>query len=275
MAKRQHIGVIIPLTALIKDGIAPLNALGLDACQINCWDETLYTPENAAALKEILAQGLIVNCLWAGWPGPKVWDFISGPGTLGLVPEAYRAVRIEALKNAARFAAGLGITDITTHVGFIPENPGTREYIDLIAALRDLAQYCAKLGLWFNFETGQETPVTLMRTIADIGTDNLGINLDPANLLLYGKANPIDAARLYGSLVRGVHIKDGHYPTDWKNLGQETPVGQGSVDMPMLIDVLRANGYDGPWIIEREISGEQQIRDIELARDYLLKILAS
>ena len=117
-------------------------------------------------------------------------------------------------------------------------------------------------GQYFLFETGQETPVTLLRTIEDIGTDNLGINLDPANLILYGKANPVDALDVFGKYVRDVHAKDGLYPTDGKHLGRETPLGEGKVDFPRLIAKLREVGYDGSLTIEREISGEQQLKDI-------------
>lgn len=77
--------------------------------------------------------------------------------------------------------------------------------------------------MYFNFETGQETPITLLLTIQDIGLDNLGINLDPANLLMYGKGNPQDAVYMYGDYIRGVHIKDELYPTDGRRLGKETP----------------------------------------------------
>ena len=125
-----------------------------------------------------------------------------------------------------------------------------------------MANYVKANGQYFLFETGQETPVTLLRTIEDIGTDNLGINLDPANLILYGKANPVDALDVFGKYVRDVHAKDGLYPTDGKHLGRETPLGEGKVDFPRLIAKLREVGYDGSLTIEREISGEQQLKDI-------------
>ena len=124
-------------------------------------------------------------------------------------------------------------------------------------------------GVWF--ETGQETPVVLLRVIGDIGTPNLGINLDPANLILYGKANPVDSLDVFGKYIRNLHIKDGLYPTDGRNLGQETPVGSGKVDFPTLFSRLKDEfGYDGELIIEREIQeGEEQNRDIRDAVEKL------
>ena len=158
---------------------------------------------------------------------------------------------------------------MATHVGFIPEVPDTDDYRDLVSALRRVASKCRENGQYFMFETGQETPVTLLRTIEEIGLDNLGINLDPANLILYGKANPIDALRIIGKYVRDVHAKDGTYPTDGKHLGRETVVGEGDVSYPAFIAALKALGYDGALTIEREISGEEQIRDILLTKTYL------
>jgi sugar phosphate isomerase/epimerase len=190
-----------------------------------------------------------------------------------LVPPAYRFQRLQNLLKGADFAAWLGVKNLITHVGFIPENPNDPEYPGLIAVLRHLAGYCREKGLYFLFETGQETPVTLLRAIEDIGLDNLGVNLDPANLILYGKANPVDALEVIGRYVRDVHAKDGRYPTNGRSLGEETPLGQGKVDLPALLRGLKALGYSGPLTIEREISGEQQIKDIRAAKELLERLI--
>ena len=102
-----------------------------------------------------------------------------------------------------------------------------------------------------------------------MGTGNVGINLDPANLIMYGKANPIDALDVFGEYVRDVHAKDGCYPTDGRHLGVEKPLGEGVVNFPLFIERLKDMGYDGTLIIEREISGEEQIKDIKNAKVYL------
>ena len=100
--------------------------------------------------------------------------------------------------------------------------------------------------------------------------DNVGVNLDPANLILYGKANPVDALDTIGTYVRDVHAKDGCYPTDGRALGRETALGEGQVNFPALIAKLKTLGYDGPVTVEREIDGEQQIADILKAKKLLL-----
>ena len=114
-----------------------------------------------------------------------------------------------------------------------------------------------------------------MRMIQDIGSDYLGINLDPANLLLYGKANPVDAVDIFGKKIRGVHGKDGLYPTCPGELGRETKIGDGRVDYPVFLKKLFQLGYQGDITIEREISGEEQIRDILFAKQYLSDLIGN
>lgn len=271
---QMELGVIVGLGPVPEQALQKVADLGLPTCQLSVWNDALATPEMAEKVKEAARKtGVRISAVWVGWPGPKVWNFIEGPTTLGLVPEAYRAMREQALIKGSDFAARLEVDTIITHVGFIPENPSDPLYPGLLSSLRYIVRHCKANGQTFCFETGQETPVTLLRVIADIGTDNLGVNLDPANLAMYGKANPNDAAEMLGPYIRGVHAKDGLYPTDGRNLGKETPIGQGVVDFPRLIATLKKYGYTGPLTIEREISGEQQIKDIKAAVEYLSALL--
>ncbi|MDR1638984.1 MAG: sugar phosphate isomerase/epimerase [Clostridiales bacterium] len=266
------IGVIYDLKALVDNGPEPLLSLGVDSVQLNCGGDRCadyLTPENAAKARMLLDGKIQITSFWAGWSGPAVWDSIDGPHTLGLVPPAYRAMRMKELMLGADFASALGVSSIATHVGFIPEQPSYPEYRGVIQAVKHVALYCKKKGLGFNFETGQETPVTLMRAIKDIGLDNVGINLDPANLILYGRGNPVDAISVFKGYIKGVHVKDGDYSTDFTNLGQERVVGEGSVNFPVFLPKLLNEGYTGDLYIEREISGEKQREDILKTVEYL------
>ncbi|MBN1936616.1 MAG: sugar phosphate isomerase/epimerase, partial [Anaerolineae bacterium] len=101
--------------------------------------------------------------------------------------------------------------------------------------------------------------------IEDLGGENLGINLDPANLLMYGRANPVDALDVFGRYVVGVHAKDGEYPTNGRELGVEKPLGEGRVNFPLLVSKLKSLDYAGALTIEREISGPKQVEDIKRA----------
>lgn len=272
----MKIGVLISFRGAetIREEFDKVRAAGLGSCQLCCWDAALYTDENAKLVLRCSEEsGVEVSALWAGWTGPKEWNFKFGPGTLGLVPKAYRFQRLKELFAASDFAALLGVTDVITHVGFMPEDPNCEDFGGTVAALRSLTQYMAEKGQYFLFETGQETPVTLLRAIEEIGTGNVGINLDTANLILYGKANTLDALDVIGKYVRNTHIKDGLYPTTGMLLGEETPLGIGKACIEKVVPALKALGYDGPLTIEREISGPKQTEDILLAKEILEKLL--
>ncbi len=270
MSTRQ-IGVI---NSLINEGkcFNHVKEFGLKVCQLVSWDRTLATEKIAkTVIEESRKSGVRVCAIWAGVPGPAQWNFKSGPTTLGLVPPEYRTMRIDALKKWADFAKLIGTKAIIKHCGFIPENMTDPEFEPVVQAIKEIAEYCKSKGLEFWFETGQETPVTLLRTIERIGTGNLGINLDPANLILYGKGNPIDSLDVFGKYVKNIHIKDGLYPTDGDHLGREVKVGDGKVNFPVFLKRLKEIGFTGELIIEREISGDQQIKDIRETIEYLTK----
>ena len=269
---KNGIGVIYSLEKVLNQGVDILVELGLDCVQLVTSEPALYTKENAEKLLKIVEGKIRISSLWAGWTGPQVWDFRTGPQTLGVVPSAYRSHRLVELKKGADFAELLGVTEMATHAGFIPENPSTTEYHEVRAVIQNVADYCKGKGIHFNFETGQETPVTLMRLISDLNNDYVGINLDPANLIMYGKANPVDALDIFKGRVRGVHVKDADYTKDFYRLGPERVVGEGSVNFPVFLPKLLAQGYTGDLYIEREISGEQQIVDIRRTIAYIKEI---
>ncbi|MEA4889585.1 MAG: sugar phosphate isomerase/epimerase family protein [Clostridiaceae bacterium] len=272
----MKLGTIIGLNLdELEHDLRKLHQMGFTSCQLCCWQPDRMTAESAVIVKKLAVEcDIEISALWCGWEGPCEWNLIHGPGTIGLVPAAYRHKRLDTLMKGSEFAEMIGVTDVITHVGFIPNNPFDAEYTGLVEALRYLALTMKQRGQYFLFETGQEAPVTLLRTIEDIGTDNIGINLDPANLMMYGLGNPIDALSVFGTYVRNVHGKDGVCPNNGRQLGHETAIGQGMVNYPAFIRKLKEIGYDRYITIEREISGEQQTKDITAAKQYLEQLWA-
>jgi len=271
---KNEIGVIVGLRAE-GDLFGEVKRFGLGVCQLVGWKPELWTDETADRVRlQAGASGVRVTGFWAGWPGPQAWNFVEGPATLGLVPAAYRAERIAALQRAGAFARRAAIPAVITHLGFVPENPTDLLFAEVVAAVRQVAMHLEGLGLAFWLETGQETPTTLLRLIQAVGTENLGVNLDPANLVMYGKGNPMDALGVFGEYVRNIHAKDGLYPTDPMRLGREVKVGEGAVRYPEFVRLLAGIGFEGEFIIEREITGEQQRRDIDDTVAYLKRLLA-
>ena len=271
---KPKLGLIVSLRSDPREEIEKVKNLGFQTCQVSCWDMSLYTKEIAEKLKQAIEENEIeITTLWTGFSGKPVWNFKEGPSTIGLVPPDKRKTRLKDLRKASEFAGWIGVESLTTHIGFIPENPNDPIYISLIDVLKEVAEFLEDRGQSFWFETGQETPVTLLRTIEDVGADNLGVNYDPANLLMYGKANPIDALDILGEYVRDVHAKDGEYPKSGYQLGEEKPLGEGRVNFPAFISKLKELNYSGSLTIEREISGPQQIIDIKRGKKYLEEII--
>jgi sugar phosphate isomerase/epimerase len=252
--------------------IARVQQLSFSSCQIGFRN---LSAADAGPLKAALEKHKVqATAIMELGPGPMVWNFYQGPLTIGLIPPATRQARIAALKRAVDVAQACGIPAVHTHCGFIPENPNDPMYPQIVAAVREVAAYAKERGRNFLCETGQETPITLLRMIRDTGQDNVFVNLDLANLILYDKGNPVDALDVIGPLVRGMHAKDGKFPTNPKNLGEEVPIGQGKVDFREVLKKLKALKYHGPMTIEREIEGAQQGADILASKAYLTKLIS-
>ena len=269
--KPLRLGLILGIGRDPNDAIAKVDDLGLPTCQV-------FVDEIDSVLAGRLRQALDkyqteATSLVVGGPGKEVWDFYDGPLTIGLVPRETRERRIAHIKKASDFAKQCGIDAVQTHCGFIPENANDPIYKETIAAMHEVVAYCKRNGQNFRYETGQETPITLVRAIQDVGLDNQGVNFDVANLILYGKANPVDAIELLAPYIQGIHAKDGLWPTNPRKLGEEVPIGKGKVDFPRIIARLKEINYRGAVTIEREISGPQQVEDVRAAKAYLEKLI--
>ncbi|MFP5210110.1 MAG: sugar phosphate isomerase/epimerase family protein [Acidobacteriota bacterium] len=273
--KPMALGLIISPFGAPEEHIRTVHELGLSNCFLSL-DGYIghFTPDLAAQFRDLLAKyDVVPTTVEVVGPGPLVWNFLEGPSTIGLVPPKARAAHMDALRQASDFAKLLGITQVQTHCGFIPENPGDPLYPGTVEAIRAVAQHCHGNGQYFLMETGQETPTTTSRVIRDVAMPNLAVGLDTANLILYGKANPVDAVDILGPHVRSVHAKDGRWPTDPDKLGQEVLIGTGLVNFREVFTKLHRLGYTGAITIEREISGPQQIADVRKEKAYLEGIM--
>jgi L-ribulose-5-phosphate 3-epimerase len=273
--KPMEVGLLISPFDAPEERIARVRDLGFSNCFLSL-DGYLgrFTPGLAAQFRDLLARNqLVATAVEVVGPPPLVWDFQHGPSTIGLIPPATRAARIDALRQVSDFAALLNISMVQTHCGFIPEDPANPLYPQAVEAIRTVAGHCLGNGQSFLMETGQETPTTMARMIRDVAAPNLGVGLDTANLILYGKANPVDAVDILGPHVRSIHAKDGRWPTDPDKLGEEVLIGAGLVDFRQVFTKLHRLGYAGAVTIERETSGPQQIRDVRQEKVYLEQIL--
>ena len=273
--KAMELGLLIVPFSAPEEKFRVLRELGLTNCFLSL-DGYIggFTSAVVSQYRDLIAKyNITVTTVEVVRPEPLEWNFLRGPSTIGLVPPKYRAARIDALRQVSDFAKELGIAQVQTHCGFIPEDPADPLYPGAVEAIHTVAQHCHDNGQYFLMETGQETPTTMSRMIRDVAMPNLAVGLDTANLILYGKANPVDAVDILGPHVRSIHAKDGRWPTDPSKLGEEVLIGKGLVNFREVFTKLHRIGYTGAVTIERETSGPQQIEDVRQEKLYLERIL--
>ncbi len=272
----MRVGILVDITEGFEEPIRHARSLGFDFGQLVNWNMELYTDENSSRLKALLSEvGFTVTDLWCGWSAPVIWKHPEKYSTIGLVPKQYRKQRLEDLKRGAEFAHKLGVKNIITHTGYIPDDPEAEARIGVIEALKELCTELQSRGQSFAFETGEELPLTLSMVINEIGIPNTGINFDPANLISGGRGNPCDAMELLGCKVTGMHAKDAIPPKFGEFGGRQVPIGLGRVDFKGLFEQLKRLGYKGDIVIEHEMKGrEDRDADIIAAKEYLEEVIS-
>ncbi len=242
-----------------------IQSFGIPTCQLHVSAEdvdTVFAPDKVKAA--IAETSMEISAITCGFRGQK-YDNIDGPATLGLVPPALRPVRVPLIKHFSDVVKDVGIRNIICHIGFIPDDEQDPVYKSFLEMMEDVCAHFAANGQNALVETGCELASTLRRTILDLKADNFFVNFDSANVILYGKSNPLDCVELFGEWIRGCHMKDGTWPTEPRGMGRETPLGEGQVNFPVLVRRMREKGFQGPYTIEREVKGPAQDEGIRKA----------
>lgn len=234
---------------------------------VSCGQIGVHAPDLGDAVVEawqstLAEHGITVVSAFPGFTGESYASIPVCAATVGYVPRATRDEREQRTYAVSDFARKLGIPGLATHVGCIAEDRSDPEYTAIRDLVRRLCDHCAGNGQTFALETGQESAAALKTFIADVDRPNLGINFDPANMILYGSGDPIEALETLKEHVITVHCKDGAWPEKKGEWGKETALGQGDVGMERFISKLKEIGYRGVLTIEREIVGERQRADI-------------
>ena len=204
-----------------------------------------------------------VTTIFAAYEGESYADIPTVQRTVGFIPPATREAREARTRQVIEVGAALDIPSFACHIGFVPEDTSHPDYTAVRDMVRRVCDYAAKHNMSFALETGQEPAEILLRFLKNVGKDNLRINFDPANLILYGTGDPIEALGVLAPSVVSVHVKDGDWPPKDKPgaLGMETPLGEGAVGMERFVAKLKEIGYKGPLTIEREVSFDQDMDD--------------
>lgn len=273
--KKWPIGVFASIDAGLGVHLEVVRELNIPTIQ-------LHAPHAATRNREVAREfltkcsdaAITVTAVFGGFEGESYADIATSARTVGLVPPETRAARVKEMKEISDFTRLLNCGTVALHIGFVPQDSKSESYRDLLATTRDLLDHVAGNGQNLHLETGQETADHLLHFISDVERDNLFINFDPANMILYGTGEPIAALKEVGHLVRSIHCKDAKWAaenvrgTAW---GQEVALGDGDVGMETYLRTLLELGYDGPLTIEREIpqDRERQKADISQAVNLL------
>lgn len=264
---RWPIGVFASIDAGLGVRLDVAHDLGVPTIHLHTPHRASRTPQRAGEFNQRLADlGIRVTCVFAGFEGESYADIPTVSRTVGLVPPDTRRERAAELREIADFARLLGVKPVGVHIGFVPHDRASNEYGDVVQTAREACDYLAANGQALHLETGQESADVLLRFLQDVERDNLFVNFDPANMILYGVGEPLPALRTLGKFVRSIHCKDATWSDrPGETWGREVPLGQGDVDMAAYLRTLDEIGYDGPLTIEREIPQEPARQKAEIA----------
>ncbi len=264
--KSWPIGVFTSVDAGLGVKLEVAHELGIPTIQLHAPHRETRTPEMATKfVTRIEELGIRLTCVFCGFSGESYADIPTVEKTVGLVPEETRAVRLQESREISDFARLLGCDVVAMHLGFVPHDTTSQAYSQVIDVTRSICDYVARNEQNLHLETGQETADALLQFLRDVDRPNLFVNFDPANMILYGTGDPIEALRKVGAYVRSVHCKDGIW-SDQPGItwGREVPLGEGQVDMRQYLKTLKEIGYLGPLTIEREIPQEPERQKAEI-----------
>ncbi|MBQ9370964.1 MAG: sugar phosphate isomerase/epimerase [Thermoguttaceae bacterium] len=278
--EKMAVGVFASIDAGLGVKLEVVRDLGIKTIQLHTPAKASRTPGNAKAFLDKLNEyGITTTVVFLGFEGESYETIAKAAETVGFVPKATREARLQEAREIADFAKLLGVDAIGSHIGFVPHDVNSQEYKDMVAAIQSYCDYLKGKGQRLHLETGQEAAENLLAFLKDVGRDNIFINFDPANLILYGMGAPIESLKKVAKYVRSCHCKDALATTgtpgvDW---GTEVPFGQGQVDAKLFLKTLKELGYEGPLTIEREIpeDPERQKAEIGQALELIESIKAS
>ena len=264
--EKWPIGVFTSIDAGLGVRLDVARELGVPTIQLHAPARSSRTKSRAEEfLGRLDDAGIRLTAVFSGFGGESYADIPTVSRTVGLVPPETRSARVAEMKEIADFARLLDVDAVGLHLGFVPHDTSDPRYAEVLTVTRDLCDHCRAQGQALHLETGQEPADALLAFIGDVQRDNLFVNFDPANMILYGSGEPIAALQQVGRYVRSVHCKDGTWAArpgqEW---GAEVPLGQGAVGMENYLRTLLEIGYTGPLTIEREIPQEPERQKAEI-----------
>jgi sugar phosphate isomerase/epimerase len=266
--EKWPLGVFASIDAGLGVRLEVASELGVPTVHLHAPQRQSRTAEKAEEFLSVLGRlGITITAVFAGFEGESYADIPTVCRTVGLVPPSTRRERALEFREIADFARLLDVPVVALHLGFISHDATSADYGQVVEVTRQVCDHCRSNGQSLHLETGQESADALLEFLRHVDRDNLWVNFDPANMILYGSGEPIEALEKIGAYVRSVHCKDARWAkrprVEW---GQEVPLGEGEVGMERYLRTLDRLGYTGPLTIEREIPQEPTRQKEEIGR---------
>jgi sugar phosphate isomerase/epimerase len=225
------------------------------------------------SVRQLRAAGIQVTSGMVGFAGEDYSTIAIIRKTGGYLPDDQWPARKAETERVAKVAQELGIKKVSTHIGFVPPSSDA-QYKVMVDRVGQIADFFASCGLELLMETGQEHAPELLQFLNDIARRNVKVNFDPANMILYGAGDPIEAIHTLARHIGHVHVKDATLSNQpavtW---GVEVPFGTGQVPHVAFVRALEKAGYTGPLVIERE-AGNARMADVRTAIETLRNVAA-
>lgn len=264
--EKWPIGVFTSIDAGLGVKLEVAHELSVPTIQLHAPAKSTRTIANAEKFLNRLDEfGIQLTAVFGGFEGESYADIPTVEKTVGLVPPETRAARTAEMKEIADFAKLLQCEVVALHLGFVPHDTSLPLYQEILEVTRDVCDHVAANGQRLHLETGQESADSLLQFIGDVERENLFVNFDPANMILYGTGEPIEALQKVGKYVKSIHCKDAKWAANpGQEWGQEVALGEGDVGFENYLGTLKEIGYDGPLTIEREIPQDPERQKTEI-----------
>jgi sugar phosphate isomerase/epimerase len=248
-----------------EDLVGKLKATGIHRVQL-ALDPLRGDSAKWGGVAEVFsAQGIQISSGMFGCVGEDYSTLESIRLTGGIAPNETWEQNWKNIQATAALGQALGLKLVTFHAGFLPHLKTDKHFTKMLRRLAEVADIFERAKIVLGLETGQETAPVLASLLNELNHPNVGVNFDPANMILYGKGNPIDALEMLGAWIRQVHMKDAVRANEPGTWGREVPAGKGEVDWPAFFGTLKNLKFTGPIVIERE-AGTQRVEDIRTAK---------
>jgi sugar phosphate isomerase/epimerase len=246
--------------------------LGLNVVQFGCMDDQVVADGGVDQLVDVIqASGVQVSATCVAFAGEDYASIQKIAETGGLMPDGDIENRFKKIAAVSQLTEKLGLDKLMFHMGFVPHEAGAVRQ-KMIDRARRTADMLGEKNQILLMETGQEKATSLAEYIAAVDRANVKVNFDPANMVLYGAGEPVEAMEILKDHIAHVHMKDATWSDDPGNAwGAEVPLGQGQADIPAVVNKLKQIGYTGPLVIERE-AGDARIADIQSGAELLRQL---